>query len=184
MIHCAMTVPCAVEPEDRRLPVAQVKPAPAKVAAVPPVAEVMAEVEAPEVIAPPEVIGPPDVMGEPDVMAEADVIGALEAIEPLEAGAEAALEAAALAELLLAAAVVLLLLPQAAMVSAPATTRASKPVLRVIFTPFPPQVVECSAISRPGIHLLDPAGRGTPLRRCIPDVMGIGWTPGPPEVNG
>ena len=31
-IHCSITLPCAVDPEDRRLPVAQLKPDPSKVA--------------------------------------------------------------------------------------------------------------------------------------------------------
>ena len=32
-IHCSITLPCAVDPEDRRLPSAQLKPDPSKVAA-------------------------------------------------------------------------------------------------------------------------------------------------------
>jgi len=31
-IHCSITLPCAVDPEERRLPVAQLKPDPSKVA--------------------------------------------------------------------------------------------------------------------------------------------------------
>jgi hypothetical protein len=37
-IHCSITLPWAVDPEDRRLPVAQLKPDPSKVAAAPPAA--------------------------------------------------------------------------------------------------------------------------------------------------
>ena len=37
-IHCSMTLPWAVDPEDRRSPSAQVKPAPSKVGASPPAA--------------------------------------------------------------------------------------------------------------------------------------------------
>jgi hypothetical protein len=94
-----MTLPCAVEPDDRRLPVAQVKPDPSKVAAEPPAAEDAAELA-------------------PDLAEDA---------------ADPAAEVAAAADDVVA---VLLSLPQALSVKAPTASRATSPLIRVIFTHF------------------------------------------------
>ena len=146
-----MTAPWAVEPEERSEPVAQVKPAPANVAPEPdvmPLDVIALEVMAPE-LAVPEVAAPelaaPEV-APPEVAAPEDA-------EPDVAGAAAALELL-LEVVLLADGVVLLSLPQALIVRAPAASRATSPVIRVIFT----QILRVSSswkfpADRPGIPL-------------------------------
>lgn len=121
-----MTVPWAVEPDERRLPVAQVKPEPAKVR--------------PAAAAPLEAGADP----EAGALAAAEEAGADEA--PLaaadDAGAAAALGAAELDEVL-EAGVLLLSLPQALRVSAPTAKRATKALVRVICTPFLQMMFAC-----------------------------------------
>jgi len=156
----AITVPCAVEPEERRLPVAQAKPEPAKVApAAPELDDIGAEdivaddIGAEDIVA--DDIGAEDIVADdigaeepvPDAAAledapEAELEGAATLDEPAEVlvTAATALEAPLLSEQLADEAGVLLSLPQALRVSAPAANRATKALLRVIFTPCPPRL--------------------------------------------
>lgn len=160
MIHLAITVPCAVDPEERRLPVAQAKPEPAKVAPAPPELDDIGaddigaddigadDIGADDIEA--DDIGADDIGAEepvPDAAAledapEAELEGAATLDEPAEVlvTAATALEAPLLSVLLADEAGVLLSLPQALRVSAPAANRATRALVRVIFTPCPPRL--------------------------------------------
>src|SRR3954454_21779604 len=123
MIHLLMALPWAVEPDEARLPVAQVKPAPSNVVAVPPPAPLEPVSEDPASLDPvPSELPPAELVSD---------------IAALEDSLEAA-EVAALAVLAAGVVVVAVLLsdPQAAIVRAPARTRAARPVVRAIFTQF------------------------------------------------
>ena len=106
-IHCSMTLPCAVDPEDRRLPVAHAKPDPSNVAPAPAALDAAVWPDDIAALAP----DPADDTAEP----------AAEAAEVAAAGADDV-------------AAVLLSLPQALSVKAPTTIRAISPLVRVIFT--------------------------------------------------
>src|SRR6478672_7257823 len=152
MIHLLMALPWAVEPDEARLPVAQVKPAPSNVVAVPPPA-------------------PLDPV--PSELPPAELVSDIAALEDsLEAAEVAALVVPAAGVVVVA---VLLSDPQAAIVRAPARTRAARPVVRAIFTQFLQDV-------RPG----DARSPGGPAIGCrsVPDVRGAEWTDGPWKVNG
>src|SRR6476619_1106624 len=137
-IHCSMTLPCAVDPEDRRSPSAQANPAPSKVVSPPAAA-------------------PPDA-------GELSADDAEPAAEAAEVGAAAADEEAG----------ALLSLPQALRVNAPTATRASSPLMRVIFTLVPPSSVTTTHESRP-VRARSDAGR--PTRRTV--CRGSGRQPTP-----
>jgi hypothetical protein len=145
------------------VPVAQAKPEPANVAPAAVEPDVMTELDD---------AGPLDAT-DADTAADADAgadedAGALTAAEE-DAGATTALEDDELDEVVLDEEVVLLSLPQALIVSAPATSRASRPVLRVIFTPFPPQVRNASRLTGSRVQIADAPGA-----RCIAQAMHIG----------
>lgn len=134
MIHWPITLPWAVEPDERKEPVAQAKPAPSNVVAgpVPPpddwtADDIGADPEpiGPEVI-PPEVIAPEPAAPEG---AAADEATSDDGATELD---EATLALELEGELVLV--VVLLSLPQALTVRAPAARKATSPVIRVIFT--------------------------------------------------
>jgi hypothetical protein len=163
LIHCAITVPCAVDPDDRRLPFWQVKPEPAKVrAAVDP--ELAGGCEAIDPAADePAAMDPaaPD-PGAIDPAADDPAAGAAE-----EAGA-AADPAAAAAELLVDGALEFELLPQAVRANAPATSSASVALIRVVCTRVLHLEVQFS------IELHQGAQRIT--ERDAADGRTVGWT--------
>jgi hypothetical protein len=112
VIHAAITLPWAVEPDDRNDPVAQVNPAASKLGALAAPPEVAAEL--PELAA--------------DDIAElaADDAAELAADDAAEVAADVAAEVVEEAELLL--------VPHAARVMAPAATSAASAVILVFFT--------------------------------------------------
>ena len=113
MIHLLMTLPWAVEPEDASVPVAQVKPAPSKV------------------VSPVGADDPPADELLSDELSEAALELSELAAELAELVAGAAAEVAgALLEVELSSE------PQALNVSAPTATKATRPLIRVIFTQF------------------------------------------------
>src|SRR5664279_147152 len=99
-------MPCAVDPEDRRLPAVQTNPDPSKVGAAPPPAVAVAAAEDTAALAP-------------------DFAEDTAALAP-----DVAAEVAAADDVL----AVVLSLPQALSVNAPTATRVSRPLIRVIFT--------------------------------------------------
>lgn len=168
-------MPWAVEPEERSDPVAQAKPAPSKVVAVPPEPDVAAL----ELIAPdPDVMAldigadvmAPEELTPPDAMALDTGAAALEVTGALLAALELLLEVELLADV-----AALLSLPQALTVRAPAASKATSPVIRVIFT----QILRVSSSGKPSA-----VRPGAPLPRRNSDVKGGGLTIGRAWVNG
>src|SRR5450631_2986072 len=100
-------MPCAVDPDDRRLPAVQTNPDPSKVGA--------AALAAPE---------PPAAAEDPAALAP-DLADDTAALAP-----DVAAEVAAADDVL----AVVLSLPQALSANAPTATRVSRPLIRVIFT--------------------------------------------------